>query len=238
MIELCIEQTQDYKRVVYTGHVDQKWGPSTYSQNGEDLVLLNLFQLLGVAHPNYLDIGAHHPTRISNTALLYSLGCRGVNVEINNHLMNDFQVMRPADVNVNCAVAHEAGTVDYIMFDNFSGRNTCSQAVAEAYIRKYGAQVAQVVNGVRAMTINQIVDTYCNGVFPAFLNIDVEGLDYDILLSADFSKNRPVIICAESQTDVQVDRMSEMLEGKGYLTFMRMGDNIITIHADAFEAMG
>ena len=55
---------------------DQRFGPQTYAQGGEDLVLLNIFARLGIARPTWLDIGAHHPWRISNTALLYARGWR------------------------------------------------------------------------------------------------------------------------------------------------------------------
>jgi hypothetical protein len=33
----------------------------SYSQNGEDLIIKDLFSRLGIQHPTYLDIGANEP---------------------------------------------------------------------------------------------------------------------------------------------------------------------------------
>src|SRR5690606_9910227 len=74
----------------YSGHPDQHYGHITYSQHGEDLLILNLFDQLQIKNPSYLDLGAHHPTDISNTKLLYDRGSRGVNIEANRHLIEAF----------------------------------------------------------------------------------------------------------------------------------------------------
>jgi hypothetical protein len=50
----------------------------SYSQNGEDLIIRDLFFRLGIRQPTYLDIGANEPFFISNTYLLYSKGSTGV----------------------------------------------------------------------------------------------------------------------------------------------------------------
>ena len=52
-------------------HPDQLFGDKTYAQHGDDLVIRAIFHSLGIATPSYLDVGAHHPERISNTKLFY-----------------------------------------------------------------------------------------------------------------------------------------------------------------------
>ena len=71
----------------FAGHPDQAFGPLTYAQFGEDLILANAFALRGIEKPSFLDIGAHHPVHCSNTALLYARGARGVCVEANPNLI-------------------------------------------------------------------------------------------------------------------------------------------------------
>src|SRR5437763_16778861 len=68
------------------GHPDQGFGGRTYAQFGEDLIFLNIFALLGINTPSYIDVGAHHPVNISNTALLYERGCRGIKIDANPDL--------------------------------------------------------------------------------------------------------------------------------------------------------
>ncbi|MFM6249337.1 MAG: hypothetical protein ACKPEQ_09345, partial [Dolichospermum sp.] len=53
----------------------------SYSQCGEDLIINFIFNNLGIINPSYLDIGAHHPTYLSNTYSFYRKGCQGVCVE-------------------------------------------------------------------------------------------------------------------------------------------------------------
>jgi hypothetical protein len=69
-----------------TGHRDQWFGGRTYAQHGDDLAVLNIFKRLGIERPSYLDVGAYHPFDLSNTALLYERGSRGINVEPNEAL--------------------------------------------------------------------------------------------------------------------------------------------------------
>ena len=79
-------------------------------------MLCNLFRLMGIERPGYLDLGAHHPYVISNTALLYERGSRGVNVEANPALVVAFREVRPDDVTVNVGVGPEQGTRPFYQF--------------------------------------------------------------------------------------------------------------------------
>jgi len=71
-----------------TSHRDQWFGGRTYAQHGDDLAVLNIFKRLGIEKPSYLDVGAYHPFDLSNTALLYERGSRGIVVEPNMALGN------------------------------------------------------------------------------------------------------------------------------------------------------
>src|SRR5437660_139546 len=79
-------------------------GRQTHADHGEDIILKVLFDTLRVDKPSYLDVGAFDPFHISNTALLYATGSRGINVEANPKLMEAFRQHRPEDKNVNCAI--------------------------------------------------------------------------------------------------------------------------------------
>ena len=49
----------------------------SYSQEGEDIILRNLFG--NRKDGFYVDVGAHHPMRFSNTYFFYKLGWNGCN---------------------------------------------------------------------------------------------------------------------------------------------------------------
>ena len=51
------------------------------SQFGEDKFILNLF--LDDYKGKYIDLGCYHPTRHSNTNILYQNGWTGINIDLN-----------------------------------------------------------------------------------------------------------------------------------------------------------
>lgn len=214
----------------FSGHSDQHFGHVTYSQHGEDIMLLNLFKLLEIGQPHYLDLGAHHPIHISNTKLLYDrLGSWGVNVEANPHLISAFEKQRPHDVTLNYGVTPSAGISPFFLFDRTSGRNTMSKDEADKFSAESGRPIDHVMH-VPCKSLNQIVNEYCKGKFPEFLNCDVEGLDYEILATADFDDSRPVIICVETRL-ADTEKMTKMMMGKKFQAFCRMGENMLYVDA-------
>lgn len=219
----------------YRGHRDQHFGCVSYSQHGEDLMLLNLFSLLGIRpnHPlnlTWLDLGAHHPTTISNTKLLSDRGYRGVNVEANPNLIEAFLTERPYDVTINCGVGVKEGLATFYMYDDTSGRNTFSTVEVEAL---KGKMQVKMQKEVPVLTLNQIVAQYCADQFPPLLTLDIEGLDYEVLATADFSISTPIIVVVETRRDATA-HMSLMLRDQGFSPYCRMGENIIAIERNHF----
>ncbi len=217
----------------YPGHADQAFGHITYAQHGEDLILMNLFKILEIDQPAYLDIGAHHPFNISNTALLYARGSSGVNVEANPNLIDAFRKLRPRDTNVNVGISLAEGELDFYCIDDFSGRNTFDPKAAQDFVAMNPEFKIRSVLKIPTMTLNAIVDKYCNGIFPDFLSIDIEGLDLPVLKDVDFSTSHPKVICVEvvsgANTDIS-DELKQVLKQKDYSLYVKTIGNGIFIH--------
>ncbi len=205
---------------LYRGHMDQWFGPHTYSCCGQDLLVTQLFWLMGNKKPSYLDIGAHHPFNISNTALLYSRGSRGVNVEANPKLMEEFHLHRPEDKNVNIGVSPNGGPLTFYQWDDRSGRNTFSKEASEEM------DVLTNTTELETDTLNHIVDQHCDGQFPDFLSMDIEGMDFPVLEGADFSKSSPKVVCVESSPK-DVTKFVSMMGQKGFIPVCRLSVDII-----------
>lgn len=204
----------------------------SYSQCGEDVIARTLFDILKIAHPSYLDIGAHHPHFLSNTYLFYREGSRGINVEPDPKLYARFLSSRPHDLNLNVGVGEMEGCLDlYVM----SSRTLNTLSESEAHL--YELQGYKIIDrqSVEVTTVNKILDKYFNGA-PDFLSVDVEGLDYEILVSLDFERYRPILICVETiifssggegKKRTEID---ELLTQRGY---MRFADTYInTLYVD------
>lgn len=172
-----------------------KYSQRSYSQCGEDSIVLYVFSLRGIQNPTYLDIGANHPFYINNTASFYEKGSRGINVEANTDLVKLFEKHRPKDTNLNVGIGPEEGVMDFFIFRD----NTLSTfSSLEAELQKLAGGVLVEIIKVKIVTLNHIVENYSKGLFPDLLTIDVEGVDFEIMQSADFSKSKPRIICAET----------------------------------------
>jgi FkbM family methyltransferase len=210
-------------------HPDQLFGGTTYAQHGDDIVMRAVFSNLGIDNPSYLDIGAHHPTNISNTKLFYDTGSRGINVEANPHLFQQFMIERPHDVNLNFGVGVESGFLNFYMVDDHSGRNSFDLATVEAFVADYPEFKIREVMTLPVMTVPQILK---HRATPDFLTIDVEGLDYDILKSIEFKSYPFKVICVEvggSDKINYADAVSSLLEENNYFSLIRCGANLIFV---------
>src|SRR5215510_10661697 len=74
MLTALIDRLRRVRRALPVGY-----RRTSFSQQGEDLILARLFE--GQRRGFYVDVGAHHPRRFSNTFLLYRRGWRGLNID-------------------------------------------------------------------------------------------------------------------------------------------------------------
>ena len=91
-------QVKRLLKLIFSGQLKIHTG-----QYGEDIVLHKLFRNLP-AEGYYIDVGAHHPFAISNTAYLWAKGWRGVNVDASAEAIKRFKSARPDDINICAAV--------------------------------------------------------------------------------------------------------------------------------------
>jgi hypothetical protein len=80
----------------------------SYSQTGEDLLINSAFRFLHISNPTYLDIGAYHPTHLSNTYRFYQQGSQGVCIESNPELAKRLRKKRPRDTVLEVAIGPRA----------------------------------------------------------------------------------------------------------------------------------
>lgn len=90
------------KRISNILHWD-KFFEKSYSQEGEDLILKRFFS--NKEKGFYIDIGAHHPKRFSNTYLFYSKGWNGINIDAMPGSMRLFNQIRKRDLNLEVPIA-------------------------------------------------------------------------------------------------------------------------------------
>lgn len=210
----------------------------SYSQCGEDLILQQLFMVLGISKVSYLDVGAHHPTYLSNTYLFYENGSKGVCVEPDPALFKEFDKKRPHDTHLNCGVGVEPGEADFFVMST-STLNTFSKEEAERY-QSYGQQRIMKTIRIKLETINEIIRQNFEKS-PNLVSLDVEGLDYLILQHFDFAKYRPEVFCLETlsytedRSERKLTEIIDLMHTNGYITYADTYINTIFVDAAAWE---
>jgi FkbM family methyltransferase len=163
----------------------------SYSQFGEDRVIAGL---LSSESGFYLDIGANHPIRYSNTFMLYCRGWRGILVEPNAALCDSLRKIRINDIVVNAAVNSQDGEVEMY----FSKRSDLISGVGPQTTGPWQRSVEDCeVRSVPAFTVSNLLDRYAPNRTVDFMNIDVEGHEMACLAGVDFGRHQIDLIAIE-----------------------------------------
>ena len=167
----------------------------------------------------YVDVGAHHPRRFSNTNYFYRRGWRGINIEPNPDAVRIFESTRPRDINLQLGVSDRAGSLTYYRFDEpalntFDGKLAASRQANTSY--KLLGTVEVPVERLGAVLSAHLPA----GQHIDFLSVDVEGLDFAVLQSNDWEQFAPQCVLVEalgtSLNDVKDSGVFQYLCGKGY----------------------
>lgn len=201
----------------------------SFSQNGEDLVIDKLLQYKTSGF--YVDIGAYHPYRFSNTCRFYKKGWRGINIEPNSASYKRFIRSRPLDINLNIGIGLKKGNMDfYNLFpDTLS---TFSKKDARKY-KKIGFKNTGITK-IKVERLDEILLKYCQRREIDFFSIDTEGFEMEVLKSNNWKNFRPTVICVESFTfksnyteSKERTEIRKFLENVGYKKVFSNDTNII-----------
>lgn len=198
-----------------------------YSQEGEDLFLL---RAMALPEPGFfVDVGAHHPTRFSNTYALYRQGWRGLNIDATPGSMEPFRRLRPGDVNVECAVS---AATEPLRFHSFRepALNTFDAALADSYVRD-GWPLLEV-REITPRPLREIMAEHWPAGRPVHLmSIDVEGEEMGVLRSNDWETCRPHWMVVEALdvplNDLGASPAVSFLVERGYVPVSKLYHSVI-----------
>ena len=166
----------------------------SYSQEGEDLILLRIFEKKRTGF--YVDVGAHHPFRFSNTYLFYRMGWRGINIDATPGSMKLFNKFRKRDINIEVAIGEKEDILTFYIF-NEPALNTFDENLARQRNGKMGYYIIKELL-LKVLPLSKILEKYLpEGQEIDFLNVDVEGKDFEVLKSNDWSTYRPKVVLVE-----------------------------------------
>ena len=208
--------------------VDPKMDPNfCYSQNGEDLILSRF--LNNKKGGFFVDVGAHHPIRFSNTYLFYKKGWTGINIDAMPGSMTQFNKIRPKDINIESGVGLKNDKLTFYQF-NESALNTFSKKEALSK-NKDGYEIIKS-NLVQVESLENLLDKYMpKNTKIDFLNIDVEGKDEEVLISNNWEKYNPNYILVEILREKYISdtnsSIKDFLKSKDYIPINKIFDTYI-----------
>ena len=179
--------------VLYKNYLFNKYSRQSYSQEGEDIIISRIFA--GKNNGFYIDIGAHHPQRFSNTYLLYKKGWSGINIDATPNSMDAFRSLRSRDINLEMGVGNISKLKSMYLFND-----TALNTFDITNVRRNIQVGYKLVNKkrIKLYKLEYILDKYAGTKQIDLLNIDVEGLDYEVLRSNNWDKYQPKVILLET----------------------------------------
>jgi FkbM family methyltransferase len=236
-----VERAKRKVRTILNGE-SQLYIKHSFAQCGEDLIVDYIFRTIGITMPSYIDIGAHHPFYLNNTALFYQRGSRGINIEPDPDLYKTIAHHRSGDTNLNIGIGAREATLQFYKMD-VSTLNTFSKEEAEKMSHAEGHKILEEIP-VPVLPVDTIINQYCKGHFPEFLSLDVEGYEMEILQSIRFGSSDPIVICMETisyATDgggTKNQSLISYLLSRGYLHYADTYINSIFVKKDYWQFNG
>jgi FkbM family methyltransferase len=200
----------------------------SYAQNGEDVVLARAFP--DVRSGFYVDLGAAHPLMDSVTKHFYDRGWSGVNVEPLRDGHAALDAGRPRDLNLRLAVGTESSDRVFYEAVDAPGLSTFEPALADR-----ARQISRIVeHQVPMITLRHLFEQYVGERTVDFLKIDVEGLEYDVLSTGDWSRFRPRVLVVEGDPE----RVEQLLKGAHYRQTLFDGINSFWVRCEDSDQLG
>ena len=210
----------------------------SYSQEGEDMILRRLFEKQKKGF--YVDVGAHHPKRFSNTFFFYKNGWRGINIDAMPNSMYLFNKIRPRDINLEIPISDKKEKLKYYMF-NEPALNGFSKELAE---KRDGKDDYKIISEkeMETSTLEEILEKHLPYDQEIdFMSIDVEGLDLQVLKSNNWRLFRPKFVLMEvlysSINEIADSKEYKYLAEFGYETFAKTVNTVIFQRVDIKEAL-
>ena len=198
-----------------------------WSQEGEDILLKRIFN--NKKNGFYIDVGAHHSQRFSNTYKLYNENnWNGINIDPNLNSYQNLQKNRKRDINICCGISNKEEILKFYLFQE-SAISTFSVKKKNQLKNNFKFKV---VKKVPCKRLDFFLDKYIESSRTIdLLTIDAEGYDLKVLQSNNWKKYIPtyIIIEIESTTLDKINKhpVSKFLKKKKYDLYAKLHKSII-----------
>lgn len=204
------------------------------SQIGQDLLLDQVF-FARKRGGTYIDVGAHDGVTLSNSCFLeIDRGWTGLCVEPNPGIFEQLAANRRATCIRAAVTSSDSAEAAFIVpsDDSLSMLSGLRSHYGRKHFRRLRAETeaqgARIgVVGVPTVTLTALAKEH-DLWEPDLLSIDVEGAEYDVLLSADWTRFCPSVVVIESNYGLAKE--IRLLKTHGYVLLLRQGWDRYFVH--------
>lgn len=191
-----------YKQAVKIKNNLTPFYKKSYSQFGEDVILNSFITEENIQKGFFIDIGAYHPKKYSNTYFFYKKGWSGINIDANPGSMREFNKNRKRDLNLEVAVDNTEEEKEIFLYEEGAFNTLNKNKVKILESKKIEIKETK---RIKTQKLKNILDKYLpENQLIDFISIDVEGLDLEILKSNSWDKYQPKYILIEMHfNDIQ-----------------------------------
>lgn len=194
-----------------------------FSWYAEDMIISNVFYRLGIKNPSYMDIGCNDPYLGSNTAFFYLTGSKGICIDANPDMIDQMRIKRPDDISLCMGIVPDESmgggdTNTFFVLEDSALSTFDKKYVEEYYNKKLSNECDESIKRsieVETHSLLYLVEKYCDNKWMDFLDIDIEGLDDDVIQNTNFIQDGPIVISIESHKE----ETRKYLRNQGYFLY-------------------
>ena len=196
---------------------------ASYSQHNEDLFFIEVANNFNLNFDKYtyVDIGANHPTDISNTYLLYKYGMCGLIVEPNIEFFNLFSLIRKRDIFLKIGLSNERSISKFFL---------SRTPVISSFKNNWLSEKFYKTELVPILTLNDLDTLITKPIF--LISIDVEGLNLQVLEGGLKVLNKTILLSVEFDDSDEKDKIIKLISSNFDLLHI-FGCNLIFINKNA-----
>lgn len=162
----------------------------SYAQVGEDMVLNWFFS---ANEGFYVEVGCNQAKAYSNSYNLYKKGWKGICIDANENLIFEHKHFRKKDISIYAAISNVEQELKFVeFFDSLVSSLDIKHVAKYKEIRPIKSE-----RMLTTRTLDSVLDEFNAPNKFDFLSIDVEGHDYEVLLSINLNRYRPKLILIE-----------------------------------------
>jgi FkbM family methyltransferase len=197
-----------------------------WSQEGEDILLKRIFA--NKKKGFYIDVGAHHSSRFSNTYKLYKESdWNGINIDPNLKSYKNLQKNRKRDINICCGISNKKEVLKFYSFQE-SALSTFSLKKKNQLKNNFKFKIKKIP----CERLDYLLDKHIQKSLTIdLLSIDAEGYDLKVLQSNNWDKYLPIYIIIEiaptTLDKIENHPISKFLKKKKYNIYSKLHKSVI-----------